>query len=35
VTLRLYDTAAGAVRDFVPLHVGAVANYVCGLSVQS
>jgi cysteinyl-tRNA synthetase len=35
VTLRLYDTAAGDVRDFVPLHEGEVGIYVCGLTVQS
>jgi cysteinyl-tRNA synthetase len=35
VTLRLYDTAAGAVRDFVPLHEGTAGIYVCGLTVQS
>jgi cysteinyl-tRNA synthetase len=35
VTLRLYDTAAGDVRDFVPLHEGKVGIYVCGLTVQS
>jgi cysteinyl-tRNA synthetase len=35
VTLRLYDTATGAVRDFVPLHEGRAGIYVCGLTVQS
>jgi cysteinyl-tRNA synthetase len=35
VTLRLYDTAAGQVRDFVPLHEGEAGIYVCGLTVQS
>jgi len=35
VTLRLYDTAAGAVRDFVPLRAGTAGIYVCGLTVQS
>jgi cysteinyl-tRNA synthetase len=35
VTLRLYDTAAGAVRDFVPLREGEAGIYVCGLTVQS
>jgi cysteinyl-tRNA synthetase len=35
VTLRLYDTAARAVRDFVPLHEGKAGIYVCGLTVQS
>jgi cysteinyl-tRNA synthetase len=35
VTLRLYDTAAGAVREFVPLREGRAGIYVCGLTVQS
>lgn len=35
VTLRLYDTAAREVRDFVPLVEGRVGVYVCGLTVQS
>lgn len=35
MTLRLYDTAAGDVRDFVPLHEGRAGIYVCGLTVQS
>ena len=35
MTLRLYDTAARAVRDFVPLQEGKVGIYVCGLTVQS
>jgi cysteinyl-tRNA synthetase len=35
VTLRLYDTATRAVRDFVPLEQGKVGIYVCGLTVQS
>lgn len=35
MTLRLYDTAAGDVLDFVPLHEGTVGIYVCGLTVQS
>ena len=35
MTLRLYDTAARAVRDFVPLEEGKVGIYVCGLTVQS
>ena len=35
MTLRLYDTAARAVRDFVPLVDGKVGIYVCGLTVQS
>ena len=35
MTLRLYDTAAGEVRDFVPLQEGKAGIYVCGLTVQS
>jgi len=35
MTLRLYDTAARAVRDFVPLEEGKAGLYVCGLTVQS
>jgi cysteinyl-tRNA synthetase len=35
VTLRLYDTAARSVRDFVPLRPGRVGIYLCGLTVQS
>jgi cysteinyl-tRNA synthetase len=35
VTLRLYDTATGGVRDFVPLQPGRAGVYVCGLTVQS
>ena len=35
MTLRLYDTATGDVRDFVPLQEGKVSLYVCGLTVQS
>ncbi len=35
MTLRLYDTAARAVRDFVPLEEGRAGLYVCGLTVQS
>jgi cysteinyl-tRNA synthetase len=34
VTLRLYDTAARSVRDFVPLEPGKVSIYGCGLTVQ-
>jgi cysteinyl-tRNA synthetase len=34
MTLRLYDTAARAVRDFVPLVEGKVGIYHCGLTVQ-
>jgi cysteinyl-tRNA synthetase len=32
--LRLYDTYAGAVRDFVPLRPGHVSIYLCGATVQ-
>src|SRR6478735_3115538 len=35
VTLRLYDTATRATRDFVPLEAGKVGIYLCGLTVQS
>ncbi|MCZ4498983.1 MAG: cysteinyl-tRNA synthetase [Marmoricola sp.] len=35
MTLRLYDTATGDVRDFVPLSEGKAGIYVCGLTVQS
>jgi cysteinyl-tRNA synthetase len=35
VGVRLYDTAARAVRDFVPLEPGRVTIYVCGATVQS
>lgn len=32
--LRLHDTAAGVVRDFVPLRPGHVSIYLCGATVQ-
>ncbi|NUU07162.1 cysteine--tRNA ligase [Leifsonia sp. C5G2] len=35
MTLRLYDTRAAALRDFVPLRDGEVGMYVCGPTVQS
>jgi len=35
VTLRLYDTAARAVRDFVPLTPGKASLYLCGATVQA
>jgi cysteinyl-tRNA synthetase len=35
VTIRLYDTKAQALRDFVPLVEGQVGIYVCGPTVQS
>ncbi|MGY1689169.1 cysteine--tRNA ligase [Geodermatophilus sp. SYSU D01105] len=34
MSLRLYDTAARAVRDFTPLRAGQASIYVCGLTVQ-
>jgi cysteinyl-tRNA synthetase len=34
VTLRFYDTAARAVRDFVPLESGRASIYLCGATVQ-
>ena len=33
--MRLYDSAAKAVRDFTPLEPGKVSMYVCGATVQS
>ncbi|MDQ1588956.1 MAG: cysteinyl-tRNA synthetase, partial [Microbacteriaceae bacterium] len=33
--MRLYDTKAQALRDFVPIKDGAVGMYVCGPTVQS
>ena len=35
MTLRLYDTAARKVRDFVPLVPGKVSLYLCGATVQA
>ncbi|MFT4306302.1 MAG: cysteine--tRNA ligase [Microbacterium sp.] len=35
MTVRLYDTQAQALRDFVPLDSGNVTMYVCGPTVQS
>ncbi len=34
MSLRLYDTAARAVRDFTPLRAGQASMYVCGVTVQ-
>jgi cysteinyl-tRNA synthetase len=34
VSLRLFDTATRAQRDFVPLRAGAASIYVCGATVQ-
>ncbi|MEP6478614.1 MAG: cysteine--tRNA ligase, partial [Rhodoglobus sp.] len=35
MTIRLYDSKAQAVTDFVPLEAGKVGLYVCGPTVQS
>ncbi|WP_091247547.1 cysteine--tRNA ligase [Micromonospora matsumotoense] len=35
MTLRLYDTAARSVRDFVPRETGKVGVYLCGLTLQA
>lgn len=35
MTLRLYDTAARSVRDFVPRQAGKVGVYLCGLTLQA
>ena len=35
MSLRLYDTATAAVREFVPIEEGRVGMYVCGATVQS
>jgi cysteinyl-tRNA synthetase len=35
VTLRLYDTSARRIRDFVPLTPGRVSIYLCGATVQA
>ncbi|MFT3716797.1 MAG: cysteine--tRNA ligase [Gordonia sp. (in: high G+C Gram-positive bacteria)] len=34
MTLRLYDTAAREIRDFVPLRPGTASVYLCGATVQ-
>lgn len=33
--MRLYDTRAGELREFVPIETGRVGIYVCGPTVQS
>jgi len=35
MTLRLYDTAARATREFVPVTPGKVSIYLCGATVQA
>ena len=35
MTVRLYDSKAQALRDFVPLVEGHVGMYICGPTVQS
>ncbi|HEY5832461.1 cysteine--tRNA ligase [Streptomyces sp.] len=35
MTIRLYDTNARQVRDFVPLTAGRVSIYLCGATVQA
>ncbi len=35
MTLRLYDTATRAVREFTPLHQGKASLYLCGATVQA
>jgi cysteinyl-tRNA synthetase len=35
MTLRLYDTAARAAREFVPVTPGKVSIYLCGATVQA
>ncbi len=35
MSLRLHDTAARAVRDFVPLEPGKASLYLCGATVQA
>ncbi|SDQ62293.1 cysteine--tRNA ligase [Quadrisphaera sp. DSM 44207] len=35
MTLRLYDTATAAVRDFTPLQPGRAGVYLCGATVQA
>lgn len=35
VSIRLYDTSARQIRDFVPLEPGRVSIYLCGATVQA
>lgn len=35
MTIRLYDTSARQIRDFVPLTAGCVSIYLCGATVQA
>ena len=35
MSLRLYDTAARELRDFIPLQPGKVGIYICGLTTQA
>ncbi|GAA4787438.1 cysteine--tRNA ligase [Streptomyces ziwulingensis] len=35
MTIRLYDTSARQIRDFVPLTQGCVSIYLCGATVQA
>ncbi|MFI1165966.1 cysteine--tRNA ligase [Streptomyces sp. NPDC020801] len=35
MTIRLYDTSARQIRDFVPLKPGCVSIYLCGATVQA
>ncbi|MFC6062843.1 cysteine--tRNA ligase [Streptomyces ochraceiscleroticus] len=35
MTIRLYDTSARQIRDFVPLTPGCVSIYLCGATVQA
>ncbi len=35
MTIRLYDTDARQIRDFVPLTAGCVSIYLCGATVQA
>ncbi|UQA94458.1 cysteine--tRNA ligase [Streptomyces halobius] len=35
MTIRLYDTSARQIRDFIPLTPGCVSIYLCGATVQA